>query len=280
MADAVVGRTEEDHSGDGDADGVADLLHRRHRARGRAGAARLHVREHGRGERREAQADAGARQQEPGHERAVARLEVVTHPRAEVRDQRRVIRSVTRGEVEVDAGQSRGHLITRVWLEPPPQIHPAVADAIARFDAVTIGPGSFYTSIMPPLLVEGVADALAEMRGPVILIANLLTEGAGMNGFTAGDAIERLNAAIGRPVDMVIVNVEAPPDAVLERYGREQKHPLPLGRIPDGCEVIEGGFWKGAIARHDRRRLRAAVWASLVRLMDRRAAPRRAKARV
>src|SRR5579862_5165628 len=64
--------------------------------------------------------------------------------------------SVTRGEVEVDAGQTRGHQVRRVWLEPEASIHPSVAAAIHEFDAVIIGPGSFFTSIMPPLLVRGV----------------------------------------------------------------------------------------------------------------------------
>src|SRR5687767_5330954 len=71
----------------------------------------------------------------------------------------------TRGEVEVDAGQSRGHQVKRVWLEPPVAIHGAVAAAIRQFDAVIIGPGSFFTSLMPPLLVQGVKEALGEMRG-------------------------------------------------------------------------------------------------------------------
>ena len=104
----------------------------------------------------------------------------------------------------------------------------------------------------------------------MIYVANLLTEGRGMAGFTAGDAIARLIAAIGRPIDAVVVNVEPPPGDVLERYASEHKLPLPLGTIPDGCQVIEGGFWRGGIARHDRRRLRAAVWAVLAaRLLTR-----------
>ena len=53
----------------------------------------------------------------------------------------------TRGEVEVDAGQSRGHEVRRLWLEPQVAIHPAVAEAIRAFDAVIIGPGSFFTSL-------------------------------------------------------------------------------------------------------------------------------------
>src|SRR5438046_6170588 len=103
--------------------------------------------------------------------------------------------SITRGEVEVDAGQSSGRLVKKVWLEPPVSIHPVVAKAIAEFDAVIIGPGSFYTSLMPIFLVRGVAEALAQMKGTVILITNLLTEGRGMFSFTAAAALGRLEAA-------------------------------------------------------------------------------------
>ena len=39
---------------------------------------------------------------------------------------------------------------------------------------------------MPIFAVKGVREALAQVRGPLILVANLLTEGQGMKGFTAG----------------------------------------------------------------------------------------------
>src|ERR1700745_152351 len=84
--------------------------------------------------------------------------------------------SATRGEVEVDAGQSSGQFVQRIWLEPHVSIHPAVAAAIPEFDAVIIGPGSFYTSLMPIFLVGGVADALAKKKGPILLVDTLLTE--------------------------------------------------------------------------------------------------------
>src|SRR5207248_7051826 len=96
--------------------------------------------------------------------------------------------SETRGEVEVDAGQMAGGLVRRIWLEPPVSIHPTVAKAIGEFDTVIIGPGSFYTSLMPIFLVRGVSEALCQMKLPIILIVNLLTEGRGMAVFTvSGD---------------------------------------------------------------------------------------------
>jgi uncharacterized cofD-like protein len=173
--------------------------------------------------------------------------------------------AVTRGEVEVDAGQTSGQFVKRIWLEPPVSIHPTVARAISEFDAVTIGPGSFYTSLMPIFLVRGVAEALSHMKGPIILIANLLTEGRGMMGFTAADAVARIEEATGRQVDVVITNMKWPSPQVLGRYAQEHKEPLAPGTLPDHCELVGGEFWTSEIARHDRRRLAYAVWAILSR---------------
>ncbi|MCC7009214.1 MAG: YvcK family protein [Acidobacteria bacterium] len=175
---------------------------------------------------------------------------------------------VSRGEVEVDAGQAGGRPIRRLWLEPPVQIHPSAASAIRSLDAVVVGPGSFFTSLLPIFLVQGCREALADVRGPIVYVANLLTEGQGMATFTAGQAMSQLADAIGRPIDVVIFNNATPADAnVLAQYAREHKTPLPLGELPATCRLIEGAFWRRAIARHDRRRLHAAVWVALADLL-------------
>ena len=44
----------------------------------------------------------------------------------------------TRGEVEVDRGQSQGQFVKRIWLEPTVKIHPSVDAAIRKFEAVLI----------------------------------------------------------------------------------------------------------------------------------------------
>jgi uncharacterized cofD-like protein len=173
--------------------------------------------------------------------------------------------SSTRGEVEVDAGQSAGHAITRLWLEPDVHLHAAAASAIGALDAIVIGPGSFYTSLMPILLVRGAAEAVREVRGPVVLVTNLLTEGRGMWGFTAGEAVRRIGDVLGRPVDVAIVDNSSPSEATLAPYLEEHKRPLERGDLPASCEVVEGEFWSTEIARHDRRRLAQVVWAVLAK---------------
>jgi uncharacterized cofD-like protein len=173
--------------------------------------------------------------------------------------------SRTSGEVEVDAGQSAGHAIRRLWLEPDVTLHASTAAVIPSFDAAIIGPGSFYTSLMPIFLVKGAADAVRKVKGPILLVTNLLTEGTGMSSFTAGEAVRRIGDALGRPVDVVLVNTATPGAATLERYRAEHKEPLALGDIPGSCEAVAGEFWSGDIARHDRRRLATAIWAVLAR---------------
>jgi uncharacterized cofD-like protein len=171
----------------------------------------------------------------------------------------------TRGEVEVDAVQTTGHAITRLWLEPAAELHAAAAAAIPAFDAVIVGPGSFFTSLMPIFLVGGAAEAVQRVKGPVILVTNLLTEGRGMETFTAAEAVQRMGDALGRPVDVAIVNSAIPPSETLARYRAEHKKPLELGELPASCELVSGEFWRGDFARHDRRRLATAVWAVLAR---------------
>jgi uncharacterized cofD-like protein len=172
---------------------------------------------------------------------------------------------ISRGEVAVDAGQTRGSAVDRLWLDPAVQIHPRVATLIGTLDAAVIGPGSFYTSLLPIFLVEGCRQALANLKGPVIYVGNLLTEGRGMRDFTVADAVTKLEEAIDRPVDIVIHNINPPDGEIQTRYAREHKFPKSLGQLRPECDVVEGRFWRGAIARHDRRRLRAAIWAVLAK---------------
>jgi uncharacterized cofD-like protein len=173
--------------------------------------------------------------------------------------------TAARGEPEVDAGQREGRVIHRVWLEPTALIHPAAAEAIVDLDAIIIGPGSFYTSLMPTCLVQGVREAVGRVRGPVIYIANLLTEGGGMGAFTAAQGAQLIARQIGRPVDVILANQGLPDTKVLARYAEEDKHPMPIGDVVGCTSVVTAPFWTGVYARHHRRRLAYALWGVLAK---------------
>ncbi len=78
--------------------------------------------------------------------------------------------------------------IDRVFLAPEnPQTTPAVKEAIAGADVIIIGPGSLYTSILPNLLVDGIADSIRESNALKIYICNVMTQAGETDAYTAAD---------------------------------------------------------------------------------------------
>jgi uncharacterized cofD-like protein len=85
------------------------------------------------------------------------------------------------GETQITASRSR---ITRLRLVPEEcQPLPKALDAIGSADVITIGPGSLYTSIIPNLLVQRVADAIGSARATKIFIGNLMTQPGETDGY-------------------------------------------------------------------------------------------------
>src|SRR6185295_6192388 len=93
--------------------------------------------------------------------------------------------SVIRGESRIPEA---GRQIRRVWLEPSdPPASRGVLEALAAADAIVLAPGSLYTSLMPNLLVSGVASAIRKSPAVKILVCNLLTEPGETAGYSASD---------------------------------------------------------------------------------------------
>ena len=87
---------------------------------------------------------------------------------------------------------------------------------------------------MPIFLVGGAPEAIRADEGRSILVTNLLTEGRGMAASPPATPSARSSEAIGRPIDVVIVNTSRPLRGMLARYAQEHKEPLELGDVP-GC---------------------------------------------
>jgi uncharacterized cofD-like protein len=101
--------------------------------------------------------------------------------------------------------------LERVWLEPadPPATEEAVA-AIERADLVVLGPGSLYTSLLPNLLVPGIADAVVRTAAPVVFVANLREQPGETEGMTIVDHLDALTAHVPDLDLDVIVAHEGP----------------------------------------------------------------------
>ncbi len=85
--------------------------------------------------------------------------------------------------------------IRQVFLRPyaPPAL-PEAVEAILQADLVVLGPGSLYTSVIPNLLVEGIAEALRKTHAIRLYVVNIMTEVGETEEYTAGDHIAALQA--------------------------------------------------------------------------------------
>lgn len=118
--------------------------------------------------------------------------------------------------------------IEKIFLIPESCLPvPASIDAIMEADAIILGPGSLYTSIIPNLLVEGVREAIAASPAVTIYVSNIMTEQGETDDFSALDHLRVIMNYVEEPIiDYVVLNTGKIDDFRLERYREEQAIPV------------------------------------------------------
>lgn len=152
--------------------------------------------------------------------------------------------------------------INRIFIEPKgaKALKEAVS-AIMEADAVILGPGSLYTSIIPNLLVDGISSALHKTKAIKIYISNIMTQPGETDGFSVGDHIKAIYKHGGSGIiDCTIANVGKISGNLEGKYHEEASH---LVKIDEevlerlGVKPIEGDFIsvKGDLIRHNSEKL-------------------------
>ncbi len=171
---------------------------------------------------------------------------------------------VVDGEANIDVPSHDGRLrIARVWLKPFARITPAARAAIMEADAVLIGPGDLYTSIIPNILVRGVPEALKQTKAKKIYVVNLMTKFGETNGFAASDFVRTLGGYLGENVlDTVIANSNVPAPARLKPYVHEGATLVKIDavRFPKGLRLMRADLLRQrGFLRHDSEKLARVV---------------------
>src|SRR5207302_11192393 len=102
-----------------------------------------------------------------------------------------------------------------------------VLEAIAAADLILLGPGSLFTSIIPNLLVSGVAEAIEKSKATRVYIANLMTQPGETLGYTLVDHVRAIHQHTGRKViDCIVLNDRPLAPEVLRRYKHQGAEPV------------------------------------------------------
>lgn len=128
--------------------------------------------------------------------------------------------SRVRGETRIthSKGRIRRLQLIPADVEPLPQTLRAIAEA----DLITLGPGSLFTSLIPNVLVRGIADAIARSRAVKVYVCNLMTQANESLGLTASQHIKAIYDHAGRPLfDYAIINTAQASPAMRAKYALE-----------------------------------------------------------
>jgi len=138
-----------------------------------------------------------------------------THLRAQMEDQAWV-----EGESHITADPRR---IVRISLSSENVLpYARVIGEIERADLILLGPGSLFTSLIPNLLIDGIARAIAAARAEKVLVANLMTQPGETDRFTLNDHLLVLAEYVDlRSFDSILVNNVSPAEDLLSGYREE-----------------------------------------------------------
>ncbi len=157
--------------------------------------------------------------------------------------------------------------IKRMYLRPE-NTRPLTEalEAIRLADAIIMGPGSVFTSIVPNFLVDGIADAVDKSKAVKIYVCNVMTQPGETDNFTASDHIRALalHAPGKKLFEYALINKEQPGAEVLERYEKYgQRFVVPdvenirtMGYTPVAVNLIS----ETDIVRHDPARLTEEIY--------------------
>jgi len=135
-----------------------------------------------------------------------------------------------------------GGKIKRIFLEPEEvEPLPEAVDAIREADAILIGPGSLYTSIIPNLLVPKLAEAVLENEKAIkIFVCNVMTQPGETDDYTVSDHLQAVYEHVGHHLfDYVIVNDGEIPTQVQDFYAEKGAKPVQVD-----WDVVTGRGYK------------------------------------
>jgi len=163
------------------------------------------------------------------------------------------------GESTIAEAKTASHSrIKRVELVPSyAKALPACIEAIEKADMIILGPGSLYTSIIPNLLVKGVAEAIMNSDAVKLYICNVMTQPGETEGYSVSEHISELfTHAGGKVFDCCLINIDPASPAILERYKKMGADSVQkdVERIADlGVELIMAPIAAkhNNLARHD-----------------------------
>lgn len=125
----------------------------------------------------------------------------------------------------------KSHPIKKLFIQPKPKANPRAVEVIKKANAIVIGPGNLYCSLIPLFLVEGIQQAVSETKAKIIYNVNLMNKFGHTDNFCVMDFVKEIERYIGaKKIDYVIFNRKTPAPEIVKIYSN-QGDPVQPGKL-------------------------------------------------
>ncbi len=170
--------------------------------------------------------------------------------------------TVIEGETNIDIPNGKRPKIRRVFLQPDARASAKAIAAVQNSDLIVIGPGDLYTSIVPNMLVSGMAKAICASNARKVFILPLATKHGETDGFSGRDFIMEIEKYAGCKMDFVVANSTAFGSDTQAKYEKEGASQV-VARKEDfegygfvSCDLLSN---VNGMARHDANKIATTV---------------------
>lgn len=139
---------------------------------------------------------------------------------------------IIKGETNIDIPRHDGNLkIKKVFLKPCANLNPKARAKILAADLIIIGPGDFYTTIIPNFLAKGIKEAIRSSKSKKVFVANIATKFGETNDFSVLDFINETEKYLGSNLDFAIYNSGIVSEKELMNLKKENPEVTDLVRV-------------------------------------------------
>ncbi len=131
--------------------------------------------------------------------------------------------TVVRGEKNINHTDLQAFGLTSIsYGGEKAEINPHAEVALLEADMIILGPGNYYCSVIPNLIVEGFKEAIQKTKAKVVFPVNLTNKQGHSLHFKVSDYVQGIEKYLGRSVDVILVNTESPSQAQVDYYKMEE----------------------------------------------------------
>ena len=176
--------------------------------------------------------------------------------------------AILSGERRIDLfeGHDPSLKITRLWQEPAAKANPDALEALFNADFIILGPGDLFTSVIPNLIVDGIADAILASRSKKIYICNVMSEPGETTDFQVSDHVREIIRYLKKDaLDYVICPSTKFSKESLARYQKKmqvpviQEHPEKLKKLTKAKMIWADVASETELVRHDSLKLAVEI---------------------